>query len=413
MLFNRSRSLDALQRHGLDALIATSPVNVTYFSDYSCWVDRLFREYMMRPGGSSDREQTFAVFPGAGEPALVLPALFAVNAAGSWARDLYVYGRPGFEPLVPLGEIADADRGLHDLISTPAHSTAADALLGALQARGLAEARIGIETEGLSCRTLEALRGALPRAMLKDCSNLIRWLRMVKSCEEISRLRRSAEINEHAATESLALAEPGRPMADLAESYRAVAAEQGADFDHFAFGPRGYGIATDTSHVLSKGDTLYTDFGCVHRGYFSDAGATLVVGEMPAPLRRRYAALLECIEAGAAAMRPGTKSSVVQAAMQHVLAEHGVAGAFPHGHGLGLEVRDYPILVPDNGLRLRDECLDVPSDLPLEPGMVLSLEAGVFAPGVGSLQIEMNFLVTERGNEPLVLQDRTQPFHAN
>ncbi len=412
MLLNQARSLGALRRHGLDVLIATSPVNITYFSDYCCWVDRLFREYMVRPGGSSDREQTFAILPAEGEPALVLPVMFAINATDSWVRDLYVFGEPGFEQAAPPEAIPEADRGFYDLISAPTNSTAAEALLSALKARGLTDARIGIEIEGLPCRTVEMLRDALPRATLKDCSNLIRWLRMVKSREEISRLRRAAEINERAAMESLALAEPGRPMADLIEHYRARSADLGADFDHFAFGPRGYGIATETSYVLSDGDVLYTDFGCTYRGYFSDAGATLVVGEMPAALRERYAALRECTQAGAAAMRPGARSSVVQAAMQQVLTEHGVADSFPHGHGLGLEVRDYPILVPDNGLRMRDECLDVPSDLPLEPDMVLSLEAGVFAPGVGSLQIETSFLVTSGGSQLLVPQDRSQPVQS-
>jgi len=409
MLLNRPRTLDALARHGLDALVATSPVNVTYFSDYRCWADALFRDYMMRPGGSSDRQQTFAILPAQGEPALVLPVMFAVNAADSWVRDLHVFGEAGFERLARPEATTEAYRRFYDLPSAPAHSTAHEALLGALKARGLTDGRIGMEVEGLSQRTVGLLRTALPRAALKDCSNLIRWLRMVKSSEEMSRLRRSAEINEQAAMESLALAEPGRPMADLIEQYRARCAELGADFDHFAFGPGGYGIATETSYVLNRGDVLYTDFGCAYRGYFSDAGATLVVGEMPPALRDRYVVLRDCILAGAAALRPGARSSSVQAAMQQVLAEHGLAESFPHGHGLGLEVRDYPILVPDNGLRLRDECLDVPSDLPLEPDMVISLEAGAFAPGVGSLQIETSFLVTHSGSEPLVPQDRTEP----
>ena len=84
--------------------------------------------------------------------------------------------------------------------------------------------------------------------------------------------------------------------------------------------------------------------------------------------------------------------------------------AFPHGHGLGLEMRDYPILVPDTGLRIRDNFVDLPADLTIEEGMVIDLEAPLFEPGIGSLHRERSFLVTAVGAEPLVHQDRSAPL---
>ena len=136
---------------------------------------------------------------------------------------------------------------------------------------------------------------------------------------------------------------------------------------------------------------------------------TLALGEAPAGLAARYRALRDAVDAGAEAMRPGARASAVQAAMWRAFTAAGFTASYPHGHGLGLEVRDYPILTPDNGGRIRDECLDVPSDLPLEAGMVLSLEAGLFASGAGSLQVERTLLVTEGGSEPLTPQDRAEP----
>ena len=50
MLFNRARAIDYMREYGLDVLVATSPVNITYFTDYFCWIDPLFKEYMMVPG---------------------------------------------------------------------------------------------------------------------------------------------------------------------------------------------------------------------------------------------------------------------------------------------------------------------------------------------------------------------------
>jgi len=87
----------------------------------------------------------------------------------------------------------------------------------------------------------------------------------------------------------------------------------------------------------------------------------------------------------------------------------GLKDMFPHGHGLGLEVRGYPIIVPDNGLAIKDDGLDVPSDLPLEENMVINLEAPLFMPGVGSLHIEESYVVTSNGYRELIPQARRQP----
>ena len=81
MLFNSARAEFYMRRHHLDALIATSPVNITYFTDYTLWIDPLMKEYMVKPGGSSDIFQGYALCPVEGEPALMSTgALLAVNA---------------------------------------------------------------------------------------------------------------------------------------------------------------------------------------------------------------------------------------------------------------------------------------------------------------------------------------------
>ncbi len=80
------------------------------------------------------------------------------------------------------------------------------------------------------------------------------------------------------------------------------------------------------------------------------------------------------------------------------------------GHGLGLEAREYPLMVhPCNG-RIRDDCIDLDADLPLEAGMILNIEIPYFFPPEGSMHIEQTFLVTQDGCEPLTEQNRTQPL---
>ena len=108
-------------------------------------------------------------------------------------------------------------------------------------------------------------------------------------------------------------------------------------------------------------------------------------------------------------MRPGALVSWVQRAMQEALEERGIRRCFPHGHSLGLAIRDYPIVMAASGLPIQDDCVHVSSDLALEPDMVINLEAPVFCFGSTSLHVEQTFLMTEQGAQPLLRQDRSQP----
>jgi Xaa-Pro aminopeptidase len=96
--------------------------------------------------------------------------------------------------------------------------------------------------------------------------------------------------------------------------------------------------------------------------------------------------------------------------MREALADRGITRSYPHGHGLGVEVRDYPILVPDASGVIRDECIEIGADLPLEPNMVVNLEAAVLTLGVRSVHCEQSFVVTDAGARLLVTQDRTAPL---
>ena len=412
MLFNQPRAREYMHNCGVDVLVATSPVNITYFSDYRCWIDPLFKAYMMVPGAPSDPEPTaaYAIFPLEGEPALVASPTFAVNASDLWVQDVHIFGDHGLDDSLPLGKLSVAEQRIFDVLHRPQdNATATDALLSVLKERGLTDARIGIEMEGLSPRAKGAIEAGLPKAQIKECSNLIRLIRMVKTEDELLRLIRSAEISETAAMDALALARPGQPIAEVVQHYRQQIAKGGADFDHFAFGVRGLGLATEPNYILTDEDILYVDFGCIYEGAFSDSGTTLTMCEPSATLIDRHRALWECVKAGVEEMKPGAKASAAQAAMWKTLNAHGITASSPHGHGLGLEVRDYPIIVADNGQRIHDDCVDIPSDLPLEVNMVLNLEAMISMPGVGSLHIEKSFLVTPYGSRPLIPQDRTRP----
>ncbi len=415
MFFNKARAEEYMRCYRLDVLIATSPVNITYFSDYYCWLDPLIKGYMLQPGSvSSLALPGYAVFPLEGEPALVLNPLFAVNGADLWVRDIHIFGDSGVDATLTSDKLPEVYQRFHDLLLAPkSSSTSIDALSSILKARGVTEARIGLEMEGLTAKTHDEIRRALPQATILDCSSLILLIRMVKNEDEIKLLTRSAEINEQVGLDSLAQAWTGTSLAELTHNYRTRAAECDADFDHFSIGLRGLGLVTEPDYKLADDDVLFADFGCIYKGCFSDGGMTLTMRELTGPLMRRYNALHACIMAGMEAVRPGVKSSTVRGAMWQTLNEHGFTASYPHGHGIGLEVRDYPTIVADNELRISDGCIDVPSDLPLEENMVFNLESSMFMPGVASLHIEHSFVVTADGCRFLVPQNRRQPFLAD
>ena len=119
MLFNTARAEFYMHRHHLDALIATSP-NITYFTDYTLWIDPLMKEYMVKPGGSSDIFQGYALCPVEGEPALMSTGtLLAVNAKDIRVKDIRLLGPSGLDTSLPPGELPGEARRIYDLfIST-------------------------------------------------------------------------------------------------------------------------------------------------------------------------------------------------------------------------------------------------------------------------------------------------------
>ncbi len=397
-----ARTLEEMRASGMDVLIGASPATLADLADYRNWIDPLFREYMMRPGGSSATEQALAVLSAEGEVTLLVSAEMAANAGGTGADRIVVWGSAEGAPRdLPAGfeKVAEA-------FGRPRHATRTEALLALLDGAGAA-ARIGAEREALAAATWEALAGGGRRA--GDCTNLLRLGRMVKSEPQIAMLKRAAEAAEYAAAEALALACVGSSWRELTDLYRMKLAEHGADLDHFSGSPTGFGLATEADYRLPERGSMYFDHGCRLRSWFSDTGHTIAFGPPDDACRQRQAAVRDAVAAGAEQLAPGKPASAAAAAMRNALAAAGLSG-FPHGHGIGLEVRDYPIVVPDTGLCIADDFVSRPADLPLEAGMVLNLESAVWAADVSSVHCERSFVITEGGCGPLADQPRDEPL---
>jgi Xaa-Pro aminopeptidase len=146
--------------------------------------------------------------------------------------------------------------------------------------------------------------------------------------------------------------------------------------------------------LLARGDLVVLDFGGVLDGYCCDLTRTVSVGPAAPEARRVHGAVREAQQAALDALRPGVPAWDVDGAARAVLDRHGLGEAFGHGtgHGLGLDIHEDPRLS-----RRRPDAAPVP----LEPGIVCTIEPGAYLAGWGGVRIEDDVLVTETGCEVL------------
>ena len=219
--------------------------------------------------------------------------------------------------------------------------------------------------------------------------------RMIKTRDEVDRMRQSSRLNDRAIEGAIRRVAPGATENDVADAYRRAAVEMGAEGESFSslicFGENCAEPHHDTDGtVLAKGDSVILDVGLLLNGYCSDMTRTVFYGNPSDEAKRVYDVVLEANRAGRAAVRPGVPLRDVDAAARRVIEDAGYGRYFIHrtGHGIGLEVHEFP---------------DVSraSDAVCKPGMIFSVEPGVYLPGRFGVRIEDLVSVTEDGCETL------------
>ena len=272
-------------------------------------------------------------------------------------------------------------------------------------AREAGWSRIGIEGDHLSVRRWQWLDGAL-EAVLLATVGIVEQIRMRKDDHEVATLRAAGAMLAPVAARVVAAVGAGCSERDIAACIERALRDAGFERPAFdpivAGGPNGaLPHAQPTDRRLAAGDLVILDFGGVHQGYCVDLSRTVCVGRAGAEALRLYEAVRAGRAAALDAVRPGIRASGVDAAAREVLAERGLAEAFGHstGHGLGLELHELPRIG-----RPRTESDAGPQDTEdplLLPGMVFTVEPGVYVPGVGGVRIEDDVLVTDDGYEML------------
>jgi Xaa-Pro aminopeptidase len=251
--------------------------------------------------------------------------------------------------------------------------------------------RVGFEKEFVSFATFEQMKAAFADVDLVPAEPLVDQLRQVKDPDEIAKIRKAAEIVDQTFRHILHFLRPGVTEQDIALELETAMRKAGASGPSFqtivASGKRSslpHGIAS--RKLLESGDFVTLDFGAVYEGYCSDLTRTVVLGEPSEKHREIYRMVLEAQRRALEGIRPGMRGEEADALARRYIQELGYGEYFGHGlgHGLGLAIHEEP--------RLAMHVQTV-----LEPGMVVTVEPGIYLPDWGGVRIEDDIVITETG----------------
>ena len=256
--------------------------------------------------------------------------------------------------------------------------------------------RIGFETAWLKHEEFAKLKDAMPLGVsLVPVGRVIEQQRMVKSGDEIARIRASVIANSEAYDRVVRRIRPGVREQDIAAELdfqmRMLGAEKPAFETIVATGIRtALPHARPSARRLEANELLLIDMGATLDGYASDMTRMAFAGSPPRRIQQMYKAVLEAQQAAIYTVRPGIGASKVDAAARNVLKQYKLEKTFIHstGHGLGLEIHEPPRLGKKENIKLA-------------AGMTITIEPGAYIEGVGGIRIEDTVLVTQSGCEIL------------
>jgi len=411
MLLNKARAYEIMDREGLDGLVAVSPINIRYLSDY--WgslmrMNRTFYNYAVLP-----RDPT--------APAAVIVTgvehlRFFHRPESTWMPSVQSYVHPIYQDRRDFDpDVEDAEHvqyGMkwpirHDSLSPrdedylafmetnrgKASVNATYALKKALVEAGLSEGNIGTDDPRIGPWLHEI---GLPRLKVSDAYTVFRDIRMVKTPDEIAIIRNAARINEEALDATIASLRVGMLRTDLEINYNTELAKRGARGIYLATGQNG--TNQNLGRVL-EGESITFDGLCDYQNYLGDLGRIAVLGEPKPELVRRAQALAVGCARVLEVVKPGVTGRQVSDAVIDAVRSAGFEGFFfATPHSIGLEHSDHklpigPTLPGGNG------------EFVFEENMIFSLDMPYYEIGWGNLHVEDQILVTRDGVEPLTSCD--------
>jgi len=366
-----SKTRTAMAQKGIELLIVTDPSNMAWLTGYDGWSFYNHQAVLLAQEGE--------------------PVWFGrISDANGARRTTYL----SVENIVHYPDIYAQNPERHPMtylcqeVITP---------------RGWAAARIGVELDNYyySAAAHRALQTALPQATLIDAEALVNWQRAVKSAQEIVYMRRAARIVEAMHARVLDVIEPGMRKNDLVAQIYHTAITGTPEFggDYPAIVPLlASGADASAAHLtwndtrLERNTGTFFELAGCHRRYHCPMSRTVYLGKPPRHFLDAEGAVLEGIEAGLAAAKPGNRCSDIAQAFFAVLKKHGIVKDSRCGYPIGLS---YP---PDWGERTMS--FRASDQTVLQPGMTFHFMPGLWGEDWG-LEITESILITDTGVETL------------
>lgn len=354
MYTDRTRKLQKkLKRKKLDAILITQPDNRRYLSGYSAG-----------DHGIQESAGTLLIAR-SGKPYLLTDSRFILQA----------------EEESPDYQVEDCPKGLLVMLKS---------LVKKLGLTNLAfESDYMLHSNALR---LESLAEKLKIKLVAE-SGLVEKLRMIKSEEELALIRESTRLNELVFQTVYNTIEPGMTEREIALAIDLTMYELGAERPSFdtivAFGTNAAKPhAVPGDRVLKAGEIVLIDMGMVYQGYCSDMTRTFVAGKPDKVFKKRSRLVRKAQLAGIAAIKAGVTGAEADAAARQVINDGGFGRAFGHslGHGVGIAVHEAPRLSVAGTQKLR-------------PGMVVTVEPGIYLADWGGIRLENMVIVTRKGCE--------------
>jgi Xaa-Pro aminopeptidase len=348
----RDRLMQAARHEGLDGVLITDPVNVSYLTGFS--------------GDSSY---------------LALAVSRAVLISDGRFTEQIAEECPGLEAHI-----------------RPPTQVMPEVSAAVLEALGVRD--VGYESGHLTVADFQAIQEGSKTVNWVPGTDRVERLRQLKDADEVAQIREAIRMAERAFTMFRAMLRPDDREKDLADALEMYVRRAGATASSFppivAVGPRAaLPHAPPTARRVAEDRLLLIDWGASGAYYKSDLTRVLWcrhngAADGQSKLEEVYGVVLEAQRRAIAAVRPGAIASEVDAAARSCIADAGYGPYFSHGlgHGLGLEVHEAPSLRPT-------------SKTALQPGMVVTIEPGIYLPGWGGVRIEDDVLVTPDGAEVL------------
>ena len=402
MLLNRERAFAVMDKYKLDGLLAATPVNIYYMTNFwgaTMKMRRSFYNYALLP---RDPKMPAALI-------LTSAEIARLSEMPTWVPNVVTYSHPALartrdydtateepqagDPLKwPIRKAGLTAREKGWIAMTKAQAakigaTPAYALRRALRDAGLESARLGTDDprpiQWMNELGLKKLKGV-------EATNIFREIRMVKSPAELKIIREAARINEEGVNAAIRSMKAGMTTLELETNFNVAVAKRGGSAVYMSCG--GGGLPHDK---VIKGEPVMFDGLATYKHYHGDIGRTAVVGKPSAEIVKRNKAMTIGWQTAYETIRPGVTGREMT---QKVLAAMDKAG-FPGfiiatPHSIGLEHTDHPLPI---GTQLPGS----QGDLVFEENMVINVDLPFHEYGWGSMHLEDMIRITKNGCEPL------------